>query len=94
MKTEKEKSALQAERLNTAGSQLPPDLAPYKKLVLLALNNSHSILTEHNHWEIYYTGKDALMAMYASAQKAKHQIHLQSFIIENDAVGTRWKTCL
>ncbi|MDY0174742.1 MAG: cardiolipin synthase [Bacteroidales bacterium] len=90
----KEKSTLQAERMNRAGSQLPADLAPYKKLVLLALNNSHSILTEHNSTEIYYTGKDALMAMYASAQTAKHHIHLQSFIIENDAVGTRWKNLL
>lgn len=90
----KELSARQVEELNAAKENLPSDLASHKKLILLALNNSRSIVTEHNSTEIFFTGKDALEAMYESASKAATHIHLQSFIIENDSVGTRWKNML
>lgn len=93
-KLKKELSERQIEQLNEASGILPQELASYKKLILLALNSSKSILTEHNSTEIYFTGKDALLAMYQSASQARHHIHLQSFIIENDAVGTRWKDLL
>ncbi|NLA15822.1 MAG: cardiolipin synthase [Bacteroidales bacterium] len=93
-KLKKEWSARQIAQLNDTGIPLHPELVPYKKLVLLSLNNSKSILTEHNSTKLYYTGKDALDAMYQSASEAKHHIHLQSFIIENDAVGTLWKNLL
>ena len=90
----RELSALQVEQLNQAQENLPADIAVHKKLVFLALNNSRSILTVHNSTRLYYTGKEALEAMYESAGKARHHIHLQSFIIENDSVGTRWKNLL
>ncbi|HOF76566.1 MAG TPA: cardiolipin synthase [Bacteroidales bacterium] len=90
----KELTAFQLEQLNQEQNDLPEDIALHKKLVFLVLNNSRSILTEHNSTQLYYTGKEALEAMYESALNASHHIHLQSFIIENDSVGTRWKNLL
>jgi cardiolipin synthase len=90
----KELSAQQVEQLNAGRDEIPEPLASHKKIVLLALNNSRSILTEHNRTRLYFTGKEALQAMYKSAEGAKQHIHLQSFIIENDSVGTQWKNLL
>lgn len=72
----------------------PEALRSQKKLVLLGLNNSHSLLTQKNKAQLYFTGKDALEAMYACASQAVETIHLQSFIIENDSIGTKWKNLL
>lgn len=93
-KLKKELSALQVNQLIEAKGKLPADIANHKKLIFLALNNSRSILTRHNITQLYFTGKEALEAMYESALNAQHHIHLQSFIIENDSVGTMWKNLL
>ena len=44
----KELTAFQLEQLNQEQNDLPEDIALHKKLVFLVLNNSRSILTEHN----------------------------------------------
>ncbi len=93
-KLKRELSAQQIEQFNRPDIELPNDLAEHRKLILLALNNSKSLLTEHNNVHLYFTGKEALEAMYECAAKASHHIHLQSFILENDAVGTIWKNLL
>lgn len=90
----KELTARQVDQLSEASEKLPADIFSHKKLIFLALNNSRSILTEHNSTQLYFTGKEALEAMYESALNAQHHIHLQSFIIENDSVGTLWKNLL
>lgn len=93
-KLKKEFSAHQIALLETNEHFLPEDLETNKKLVMLCLNNNKSLLTEFNKTFLYFTGREALDAMLEQAQQARHHIHLQSFIIENDAVGTRWKNLL
>ncbi|NCC62756.1 MAG: hypothetical protein EOM12_17930, partial [Verrucomicrobiae bacterium] len=58
----KDLSAQQVEQLNAGRDEIPEPLASHKKIVLLALNNSRSILTEHNRTRLYFTGKEALQA--------------------------------
>lgn len=73
---------------------IPQQFAGQKKIIRLCLNNNKSLLTQYNKTKLFYTGKKALEAMLDYASKATDHIYLQSFIIENDSVGTRWKNLL
>jgi len=44
--------------------------------------------------EIYFSGRNALKAMYQSISEAKQHIHLQSYIIEDDKAGKLFKDIL
>jgi cardiolipin synthase len=58
------------------------------------IKNSGTILEENSNIEFYFTGRDALDAMYLSIQNAKKHIHLQSYIIEDDNTGKRFAKLL
>lgn len=73
---------------------LPKDLAPYHKLIVQNIKSGKSIVTGDSEIEIYFSGKDALMAMYHAIENAKQHVHLQSFIIEDDRVGNMFKDLL
>lgn len=76
------------------GQSVPPCLDRQRKLILLNLNNAKNLLTAHNTVDLYFTGHQALDAMYQAAQAARRYLFLQSYIIEDDAIGNRWKQLL
>lgn len=56
-------------------------------------------LTDHpllggNKVDLLVTGDDAFPRMFAAIESAQHHIHLQSFIIGNDAIGRKLMTLL
>ena len=73
------------------GEHLPPDIIVYRKLIVQNLKSSQSILTTNSEADIYFTGGEALDAMYQAMESAEAHIHLQSFIIEDDSTGNRFK---
>jgi len=87
-------SARQIAQFEILQGSLPKEITEQLRLIKLNLNNNKSILTTCNYITPYFTGKDALDAMMDSVLQAKHHIHLQSYIIENDAVGTLWRDVL
>ena len=87
-------SAQQIAQFEVLQGSLPKEIARQLRLIKLNLNNNKSILTTYNAITPYFTGKNALNAMMDSVNDAKHHIHLQSYIIENDAIGTLWKDAL
>lgn len=87
-------SAQQIAHFEAMQGSLPKEIAKQLRLIRLNLNNNKSILTTHNQITPYFTGKDALNAMIESVRSAQHHIHLQSYIIENDAIGTLWQQLL
>ncbi|MBR2948158.1 MAG: cardiolipin synthase [Bacteroidales bacterium] len=70
---------------------LPEEVIPFHKLIIQNLKNSNSLLLASNGLEIYFSGKESLSAMYKAMQQAKEHIHLQSFIVEDDIIGNRFK---
>ncbi|MCL2727224.1 MAG: cardiolipin synthase [Bacteroidales bacterium] len=84
-------SAQQIAQFEAMKGSLPKEIAKQIRLIKLNLNNNKSILTSYNNITPYFTGKDALKAMMESVKSAQHHIHLQSYIIENDAIGTLWQ---
>jgi cardiolipin synthase len=83
-------SAQQIAQFEALQGSLPKEIARQIRLIKLNLNNNKSILTTHNTITPFFSGKDALNAMMECVQTAQHHIHLQSYIIENDAIGTLW----
>ena len=87
-------SARQIAQFEALQGSLPKEIAKQIRLIRLNLNNNKSILTTHNSITLYFTGKEALDAMLHSVLQARHHIHVQFYIIENDAVGTLWQQTL
>ena len=87
-------SARQIAHFEALQGSLPKEIARQLRLIKLNLNNNKSILTTYNAITIYFSGKDALNAMIESVKSAQHHIHLQSYIIENDAIGSLWRDVL
>ncbi len=84
----------QLKQLKTSTTYLPESIRSYKKLIILNLTGSRSILGTNSSIEVYFTGKEALDAMYRSIEEARQHIHLQSYIIEDDTTGKRFKELL
>lgn len=75
-------------------STLPEELKGFRKLIFLNLQGNKSVLGLNKKVEIYFSGREALDAMYNSINEAKSHIHLQSYIIEDDTVGNMFKELL
>ena len=87
-------SAQQIAHFETQRGLLPKEIAKQQRLIKLNLNNNKSILTIRNQITVYDKGKEALDAMLQSIRQARHHVHLQTYIIENDAIGTLWQQTL
>lgn len=61
--------------------------APYQKILLQNLKNSYTLVENNSDMQFYFSGREALDAMYSAISGAKKHIHLQSYIIEDDATG-------
>ncbi len=70
---------------------LPAGLSSYRRLVSLLYKNNHALYTDDNEVAIYFTGKDALEAMYEAIEAAEEYVHLQSYIFERkDKTGKKF----
>lgn len=87
-------SATQAESFKRNPRLLGEELLPFKKLIYQNLNNSHTLLEQNKEIEFYFTGRDALDAMYKAIEGARYHIHLQSYILVNDTIGKKFKELL
>lgn len=91
------KKILAEDMLNTLARNnniLPKKLDPFSRLVFQNLKASSSVITKTDDYKIYFTGKDALNAMLEAIDTAKEHIHLQSYIIEDDQIGRKFKDLL
>ena len=84
----------QMKLFNSKPETLPDELEEYRKLINLNLKGNKSLLGLNSNIEIYFSGKEALEAMYKSIDEARQHIHLQSYIIENDIAGNKIKDLL
>lgn len=64
------------------------------RLIQLQLKNSDSVLTAGNKVELLNSGKHKFDELIKELQLAKHFIHLQYYIVENDEIGTKIKDVL
>ena len=63
-------------------------------IIRLLLNNSNALLTTGNRLEILNNAIETFPALFDAIEKAKHHIHLEYYIIDNDKTGNQLKTLL
>jgi cardiolipin synthase A/B len=84
----------QLRRLQKMEIQLPQPFGNYRKIISLLLNNSHAVLTTGNQLKILNDGRKTTDSIFEALEKAKHHIHLEYYIIDNDQTGNRLKEIL
>ncbi|RXE56754.1 phospholipase [Methanoculleus taiwanensis] len=64
-----------------------PDAEPYRDTIFALLQNNRAFLTENNRVEVYTDGKEKFDALFEAIRDARHHIHLEYFIVNNDELG-------
>jgi cardiolipin synthase len=84
----------QLRQIKTDSAFLPEEIRKFSKIINLNLKSSRSILGINSSLALFFSGKEALDAMYDSIEQANQHIHLQSYIIEADEIGLKFKDLL
>ncbi|MFC2948979.1 cardiolipin synthase [Virgibacillus sediminis] len=66
-----------------------PEIEEYKSLLYLHLRNDDAIFTQNNAVEVFTDGEKKFSSLIQDLQRAKDHIHLQYYILRNDALGNR-----
>jgi len=67
--------------------QFSEQLYTKKRLMNLMLSNSNAILTNDNEIEILRNGEQTFPEIFRTIENARHHVHLEYYIIENDRIG-------
>lgn len=65
------------------------DIDKYKHIMTLLLNNSKALVAQYNKVDILNNGEQTFEAIFNQISKAKHHIHLESYIIEDGRIAER-----
>ncbi len=67
--------------------KLSEQLYTKKRLMNLMLSNSNAILTNNNEIQILRNGEETFPEIFRTIENARHHVHLEYYIIENDRIG-------
>lgn len=74
--------------------KLPKKLDQKRHLMNLLLNNSNAIITNDNEVTILKNGTEKFPAIFTAIENAKHHIHLEYYIIDDDELGNQLRELL
>lgn len=74
--------------------QISDRLYTKKRLINLLLSNSHAILTNNNEVKVLRNGKETFPEIFNAIENAKHHIHLEYYIVEDDSIGNQLRELL
>jgi cardiolipin synthase len=66
-----------------------PEVQKHKKLARFLLNDSDSPLTANNDVELLLNGEDTFPEIIKAMKNAKHHIHIEYYIFEDDEIGSQ-----
>jgi cardiolipin synthase A/B len=64
-----------------------PDAEAYRDTIFALLRNNRAFLTEKNRVDLYTDGREKFDALFAAIGEARHHIHLEYFIVNDDDLG-------
>lgn len=67
----------------------PKELHPYRDIVYMLLNQAESLYTDDNHVKLFTAAKEMYDDLFSAIKSARETIHIEYFIIRNDAVGKK-----
>jgi cardiolipin synthase len=82
-------SGKQLRSLQNRQSLQLPEVLVNQEIITLLLNNNKALLTVRNRVELLIDGQATFEAIIAALEGAKESIHLEYYIFENDAIGSR-----
>ncbi|TKG94710.1 cardiolipin synthase [Puteibacter caeruleilacunae] len=65
-----------------------------KNILRLLLRNSYALITSNNQVKILNDGRETFGAMLPALRKAKHHIHMEFYIIDDDKIGNEVREIL
>lgn len=74
--------------------QLNRKIYAKKHLMNLMLSNSNAILTNNNQLTVLRNGDETFPEIFSCIEQARHHIHLEYYIIENDTIGNMLRELL
>ena len=77
----------QLDNLSEESYRLDKKLLSKRRLMKLLLSNSNAILTNNNEIQILKNGDETFPEIFKAIEEAKHHIHLEYYIIEDDKIG-------
>ena len=87
-------SIKQLREFEHADLHLSENVNEKKNLIRLLLNNSDSLLTTGNQLKLLNNGNETFDAIFKAIKSAKHHIHLEYYIFEDDIIGNQVKKLL
>lgn len=82
-------STYQFNRLGTTDFTLSEAAKTFEPTIALLLNQDHALYTDNNAIDVYIHGEDKYKAMENAIRDAKEHIHMEYYIIRDDALGRR-----
>lgn len=84
----------QLRKLQKNEFHLPEAAREKETIVKLLMSNSHSLLTTGNRLTILNNGEKTFRALFNAMEQARHHIHLEYYIIDEDETGHQLKEIL
>lgn len=85
---------IQLDNLPKNQYQISDRLYTKKRLINLLLSNSHAILTNNNEVKVLRNGKETFPEIFRSIENARHHVHLEYYIVEDDSIGNQLRELL
>lgn len=77
----------QLDNMPTNQLQMSDKLYAKRHLMNLMLSNSNAILTNNNDLKVLRNGEETFPEIFREIEQAKHHIHLEYYIVEDDTIG-------
>lgn len=74
--------------------QISDRLYTKKRLINLLLSNSNAILTNNNEVKVLRNGKETFPEIFNAIDNARHHVHLEYYIVEDDTIGNQLRELL
>ena len=84
----------QFSRLSDPALAATPEIENNRDTIRLMLGNSRALLAVHNRVEVLQNGKATFASLYEALKGARHSIHLEYYIFENDRIGRQVESIL
>lgn len=82
-------SRSQVKELSDSNLLLNTGIYTKRNIIRLLLNNSNAIVTHGNNVDILNNGVETFTEIIAELEKARHFIHMQYYIFDDDIIGNR-----
>ncbi len=87
-------STIQLREIENTEHKLSPKAQDKKNIIRLLLNNSNALLTTGNKVKVLNGGTATFDAIFKAVKNARHHIHLEYYIYDDDKIGNQLKKLL